>query len=577
MDVRFGAVAVRIAFLLLIAARVAAQPLDDRALENLVTFARATGCVRYFHPAAATERTDWDAFTAAAIGEVERTGDVHALLTRLYPPVEAKANPFFTRTVRWEHRGVVTGPRAPANDFRSARETRWRIGIAGRVLSIALALLFVALAIARRRALWLLGVLFALPATLPRATMETWQVEGWTMPLELPAAVADAYPPFVARGAVTPRAQRLAAVIAVWNVQQHFYPYFDQVEVNWTSALRRALLKAAIDDEASFVETLRAMGHDLEDSHAWVKVRGERSARLPIQLGWIEEQLVVTAVADGVAGIRPGDVVQAIDGVAAQEAVERQMAITLGSHEAAVRHLAVEYALVRSATAKSARITLAGGTTHELAYGTIAPPPRYAPIAEVAPGILRVDLGAANPEMFRAALPRLEKARGIIYVLDIYPHDFPEPIMLQHLVAEPFVFSRMQVGVARWPDRHRLAWDDLPERKCEPLAPRLRAKVALIVTPLTVSYAEHIADALQFHRLGKVVGQPTAGSFGAVTHIELPGRMQFLWTASRANRLDGSVLHGRGIVPDVRAARTIAGVRAGRDEVLEAAIRFGLR
>ncbi|HEY0139422.1 MAG TPA: S41 family peptidase [Thermoanaerobaculia bacterium] len=567
---------VRIAFLLLMAARVAAQPLDERALENLVTFARVTGCVRYFHPAAATERTNWDAFTAAAISEVERSDDVNALLTRLYPPVEAKANPFLTRTVRWEHRGIVTGPRAPANGFRSARETHWRIGVAGRLLCLALALLFVALAIVRRRALWLLGVVFALPATLSRQPMETWRVGEWTMPLELPAAVADAYPPFVARGTITPRAQRLASVIAVWNVQQHFYPYFDQVQVGWASALRRALLKAAVDgDDAEFVQTLRAMGHDLEDSHAWVKVRGESFARLPIQLGWIEEQLVVTGVADGVdgiQGIRPGDVVQAIDGVPAREAVERQMALTPGSHEQAAVHLAVEYFLVRSASAKTARITLANGTTHELAYGKKAPRPRYAPIVEVAPGILRVDLGAANPAMFNAALPRLANARGIIYVLEIYPHNFPEPIMMQHLVDEPIVFWKMQAGLARWPDRHQLAWVDLPERKLQPLEPRLRARVALIVTPLTVSYAEHIADAVQFYKLGKVVGQPTAGAFGAATHIELPGRIQFLWTASRANRLDGSVLHGRGIVPDVRVARTVAGVRAGRDEVLEAAI-----
>jgi len=35
---------------------------------------------------------------------------------------------------------------------------------------------------------------------------------------------------------------------------------------------------------------------------------------------------------------------------------------------------------------------------------------------------------------------------------------------------------------------------------------------------------------------------------------------------------DGSPLHGHGIIPTIPASRTIAGIRAGRDEVLERAL-----
>ena len=44
------------------------------------------------------------------------------------------------------------------------------------------------------------------------------------------------------------------------------------------------------------------------------------------------------------------------------------------------------------------------------------------------------------------------------------------------------------------------------------------------------------------------------------------------FTGMRVPLADGTALHGRGIIPDEVAHATLEGVRAGRDEVLEAAI-----
>jgi C-terminal processing protease CtpA/Prc len=43
-------------------------------------------------------------------------------------------------------------------------------------------------------------------------------------------------------------------------------------------------------------------------------------------------------------------------------------------------------------------------------------------------------------------------------------------------------------------------------------------------------------------------------------------------TGMRVPLPDGTALHGRGIVPDEVVHPTLEGIRAGRDEVLEAAI-----
>ena len=572
--------------LLLGTSALQAQPLDERTLENLVAFTRTTGYVRYFHPAAAVERTRWDAFTAAAIPEVERARtprELAAVLARLYPrSAVVPPHGFVRRVVQWEHRGVVTSPRAPHDGFRSARLQRWRVERWGRVTFLALAVLALLAAIVARRPVLLLGTLFAWPATRdleppPAFTADLGRGLTWSMPLELPVAVADVHPPFVASGTATPRTQRLAGVITVWNVLQHFYPYFDDVPVDWPAALRKALRKAATDpDDRAFRDTLRALGRDLRDSHAWVKqFRGEQHGRLPLRFAWVEEQLAVIDVAPGVEdivdGIRPGDTVRAIDGIPARDFIARRTTITPGATDAGAWHLAV-YLLSHGPAGEALRLTLDGGATRELRFGKAQFAPRYAPIAEVAPGIVRVDLDDVNADSFRAALPRLEAARGIIFDLEIYPEGFPEPLMLQHLVDEPVITGRHEIGIVRQPDRRDLRFVARKPETREPLRPRLRAKIAFTTSPIAVSYAEHVLDAVQFYRLGKVVGATTAGSFGAYTHIELPGRIYFDWTVTRSRRLDGTPLHGRGIPPDIPAQRTLRGIREGRDEVLEAAI-----
>ncbi len=72
------------------------------------------------------------------------------------------------------------------------------------------------------------------------------------------------------------------------------------------------------------------------------------------------------------------------------------------------------------------------------------------------------------------------------------------------------------------------------------------------------------------HKLGTIVGGPTAGTNGNVAAFDLPGGFRVSFTAMRVTGHDGkSPFHLIGVRPQVAVAPTIAGLRAGRDEVLE--------
>ena len=73
-----------------------------------------------------------------------------------------------------------------------------------------------------------------------------------------------------------------------------------------------------------------------------------------------------------------------------------------------------------------------------------------------------------------------------------------------------------------------------------------------------------------------VVGSTTAGADGNVSRIPLPGALEAMISGIGVFYSGGSAIQQIGIVPDVEVRPTIAGIRAARDEVLEAGVSHGL-
>jgi C-terminal processing protease CtpA/Prc len=71
-----------------------------------------------------------------------------------------------------------------------------------------------------------------------------------------------------------------------------------------------------------------------------------------------------------------------------------------------------------------------------------------------------------------------------------------------------------------------------------------------------------------------VVGSTTAGADGDVSLIHLPGQLSTLISGLGVFYPDHRPTQRVGIVPDIVVMPTIQGIAAGRDEVLESAVRF---
>ncbi len=376
----------------------------------------------------------------------------------------------------------------------------------------------------------------------------------------------------------TPEA-RLAAIALTWGIFQHLHPELRPEDPDWRAALRPALAAAASPDREAFLHAARALLAPLRDSRASFS-HPEDTAFGALPLAWepVEDRLVITGVVDGVEGIRPGDVIDAIDGRPAAEAVAAEETLSSAGTPEARRWRALESLLWGP---RGSRVTLglqsdAGDTeislTRETPYDRLPAGTPFPPVVEIPeprPGVLYVDLGRIDDDELRSLTPRLAAARGLIF--DLRRGANASTVLLSHLIDRTASSSKWQVPVVMAPDHREVEWLTT-FWNIEPKAPRFRGRVAFLTDGRSDGYAETLLGMIEAYKLGDVVGARSGGSNGTMNRAHLPGGWILTWSGQRVLKHDGSPLQGVGVAPTIPAARTLRGVAERKDEVVEKAL-----
>jgi C-terminal processing protease CtpA/Prc len=156
-------------------------------------------------------------------------------------------------------------------------------------------------------------------------------------------------------------------------------------------------------------------------------------------------------------------------------------------------------------------------------------------------------------------------------IVDIrnYPSEFVVFALGGLLVAQPTPFVRFTSGDLSNPGAFHWGVSE----SLDPEKPHYAGKVVVVVDEVSQSQAEYTAMALRAAHGATVVGSTTAGADGNISRFALPGGLQAAISGLGVFYPNKAPTQGIGIIPDVKVVPTIAGIRARRDEVLEAAIR----
>jgi hypothetical protein len=366
---------------------------------------------------------------------------------------------------------------------------------------------------------------------------------------------------------------RLADVVVAWNVFRHFYPYWEEAQVGWDSRLVPQLEAAYIaSTPESHREAVQLLVADIRDGHGTVSEPSPpKRGSLPIQLRVIGGRLVASA--SSVADAPVGTVVTALNGIPASERLQRQMTLFSGTTQwRSVRAIREMTACAPGSTTRLTTET-AAGTTRDVDLACDEKPPkevRPEPVSELAEGLWYVDLSRATMREIEPALPELAAARGVVFDLRGYPTDAGARV-LPHLLDEPETDRWMHVAeiagpfgkVSRW---ESFGWNMSPE------TPRLAGRRVFLTDGRAISYAESVMGYVKDRGLATIVGAATAGANGNVVAFGVPSGLRISFTGMRVTGHDGSAPHHLvGVQPDVPLEPTLAGLRAGKDELLEKA------
>jgi C-terminal processing protease CtpA/Prc len=150
----------------------------------------------------------------------------------------------------------------------------------------------------------------------------------------------------------------------------------------------------------------------------------------------------------------------------------------------------------------------------------------------------------------------------------------------------PHLSERQNFTVAQFrrPFRTALATDDgddggVPDYSFEQKMPPgngavYKGRVVMLINEDAISQAEHTCLFFEAAANATFIGTPTDGANGDVTNLVLPGAIYVSFSGHDVRHADGRQLQRVGIQPHVKVEPTAQGIREGRDEVLDAAVKY---
>lgn len=404
-------------------------------------------------------------------------------------------------------------------------------------------------------------------------------------PVPAPATAAPMRDDAYASMAYPALEYRLLALFRVWNVIDRFAPFRP---ADWDDVLTQFIPRfASAANAREYAQAIADVAVRMQDSHAYVA--GDAYDALagngypPIRVRMIEGEPVVVALFDpeaAAAGVRVGDIVVSVDGEEAHARFARYRGlISASTPQSSLDKAAL--AFMNGPIGSAVRLRLRGSDGEREArlvrraedYTTLYHRERTGDVVRILDGnIGYVDLDRLAAENVDAMFERLRNTRAIVFDMRGYPLDTIWTIA-PRLTSARSVAARLQTPMVG----HGMqdAAMETVEQRIAPTPPGAwlyTGRTVMLIDERAESQAEHTGLFLRAANGTKFIGSRTAGADGEVNTVKLPGAITVGFTGQAVQFPDGTPVQRAGLVPDIEVLPTLAGIRAGRDEVLERAI-----
>lgn len=380
---------------------------------------------------------------------------------------------------------------------------------------------------------------------------------------------------------------QILALYRFWNIIEYWFPYRDVVPDDWDKVLIDSLPTVALAKNAEAYQlAMMELIARVRDTHAnlWssLKVRppaGE--CQLPVNVRFVEGLPVIWVYA-GKAGetseMKPGDVITELDGVAVAKLIDQWKPYYAASNEPTrLRDIGLQ--ITRGACGKTTIHITRNNSPMEISTERVPSKDLTAfAFRHDQPGetfrllskdVAYLKLSTVKTDQAAKYIESAASTKGLIVDIRNYPSEFVVFALGSLFVDQKTDFVRFTQGDLSNPGAFH--WG--APLALEPQQPHYPGKIVILVDEISQSQAEYTTMAFRSSPRAMVIGSTTAGADGNVSAIPLPGGFRSMISGIGVFYPDKKPTQRIGIIPNREVRPTIAGIRDGRDEVLEAAIR----
>jgi len=382
------------------------------------------------------------------------------------------------------------------------------------------------------------------------------------------------------------RERRVLAAFRAWAVIEYFHGT-RRLDHDWDKQLLAVLPKlATVTDVQAYADALEEMLVPLYDGHSVVYRRGEsRGSWTAIYWRQVEGKIVAGGLRDEAvareAGIALGDELIRVDGVAAEAVVAgKQRTISSGNEEGRRQWAIGSVDRGLRGTTVDVEVRDSAGRSH---HAALMRSYNYEDNFYAHPGphhrILGGNVGYVNLTMLGsdevdAMFAALGNTRAIVFDMRGYPKGTAWLIGARINSRATHALAEIRTPIVTAWNVGRDVTVRAIQRGLNTDRPVYHGKIVVLTDDRAVSAAEHLCLVFEATAGATFIGSPTFGTNGEETYVRMPGGFEMRFTGMEIFHADGRQLQQVGIQPAITVRPTLRGLRAGKDEVLDRALRY---
>lgn len=369
-------------------------------------------------------------------------------------------------------------------------------------------------------------------------------------------------------GLLSDKAVRVADLTVRWNIVRHFYPYYEEDELDWNCHLKNYMQETvqmktvnSFESVLEWYNCICRFFNPIKDGHLFVRnnmvISGMQSTYLPEFYAAVETKLVndTLLIRKRNDVDEPWRVCNSINSQPASAHMHNCRMITNAATDAHRDQIAAGKLFCASEYNTPFIVEscgLSGDTRLDTLYARLPEEPSFSQqtkpsVQKYDNGILYIDAASSDVNEKRVLSELAPDVKGLCFDLRGLPSLQFEDV-LAHLIVSDVKAPSTEVPINCFPFQKNITWRTGAETLTAK-SPHIDLPVTFLCDASTVSWGETILMIVRQYGLGEIIGQTTAGTTGDMTLFNLP-LFPFTMTGMRMRCMDGKPHHAKGIVPD---------------------------